>query len=120
MTGKYFWDVIQSRKGSADTTLLLIPLLVLFLIGMQLSISIFTRNQLAMSTQNAVSTRAVSGDFLNGDRFVYLGGSSDSRDLALLVGTSERRVPSVVSSFFLLTNQDLVLGNRSIALVEGN
>lgn len=104
------------ERGNVESAMVLIPLLILFLAGMQVSIAIHTRNIVRMDVQDVANTRAISGDFLTSD--VVLPISSSSSPLNLLVVRRERNIPATI------LNSPIVVGGRRVdvqgfAVVEG-
>jgi hypothetical protein len=79
--------------------MVLIPLLVLFLIGMQISIAVHGRDTLRISAQDEASKKAISGSFENGDEFMHIDSSGDGQNLDLLIVRKEGRLINLIPHF---------------------
>ena len=106
----------RSERGSAEASMVLIPLIFLFLIGAQLNISAHSRNVERNHAQNDASVRGISGSFNSGDRFIHLDGSGDGQNLELLVTTREKSLISLIPTLSFLSNRQISV--HGIAVVE--
>jgi hypothetical protein len=104
---------LKSERGSVEAGAMILPLLFLFLIGMQLAVSSHSRNMEKLLQQSSVSERAISGDFIEGDEFIHIESSGDDQELNLIIGKRERPLVS------LLPSLEEILQRRPILLVEG-
>lgn len=104
---------LRSEKGSVEAGAIIVPLLFLFLIGMQLAISSHSRNMEKLLQQSSVSERAISGEFIEGDEFIHIESSGDDQVLDLLIAKRERPLIS------LLPSLEEILQRRPTLLVEG-
>lgn len=101
------------ERGDTESSLVLIPLLTLFLIAMQISVAVHGRNMEKVSTQSDASQRALTGDFKDGDEFIHIANSGTRGGLDLLVTHKESRMPhlfgeersSVVDGIAIVENQ---------------
>lgn len=107
-------------RGSAESALVLIPLLILFLIGMQISIAIHSRNVARVETQNSASVRAISGDFQEGDSFLHIDSSGDSQNLDLLVTHRENDIQNLIPGFLRGVSSLRGVDVSGIAIVENS
>lgn len=106
-------DRLKSERGSVEAGAIIIPLLFLFLIGMQLAISSHSRNMEKLLQQSSVSERAISGEFIEGDEFIHIESSGDDQELDLLIAKRERPLISLIPSL------PEILQRRPTLLVEG-
>ena len=79
--------------------MVLVPLLMLFLIGMQISVAVHERNILRISAQDEASRRAISGSFEPGDEFIHIDSSGDGQNLDLVVIRKEGRLINLIPHF---------------------
>lgn len=98
--------------------MVLIPLLILFLIGMQLALAAHGRNIEKMHGQNEASTRAISGDFIEGDTFIHIDSSGDGQNLDLLIASKRKKLADLIPGFLggVTSNRNIDLDG--IAIVE--
>jgi hypothetical protein len=108
------------QRGSVESALVLIPLLVLFLIGMQISLAIHARNVGRIEAQNSASVRAISGDFEEGDSFIHIESSGDSQNLDLLITRREDSVQDLIPDFLGGVSAHREIGVEGLAIVENS
>lgn len=109
---------LSNERGSAESALVLIPLLILFLIGMQLALAIHTRNMGRMSVQDGASQRAISGEFIDGDRFVHIDSSGDDQSLDLLVTRRRITLQDLLGGALGVGNSQRTIEVGGVAIVE--
>ena len=80
-----FLKALSSDRGSAESAMVIIPLLLLFLIGIEISLAVHSRNSARISIQDSASKRAISGEFIDSDQFIHIDSSGDGQNLDLLV-----------------------------------
>lgn len=107
---------LRSERGSVEASMVLIPLIFLFLIGAQLTFSVHSRNIESNDAQNDASVRGISGAFISGDRFIHLDSSGDGQNLDLLVTTREKPLISLIPILSLLNHRQISM--HGIAIVE--
>lgn len=112
--------MLRDQRGSVESALVLIPLLVLFLIGMQISLAIHARNVGRIDAQNNASVRAISGDFEEGDSFIHIESSGDSQNLDLLITRREGRVQDLIPGFLNGASAHREIGVEGLAIVENS
>ena len=110
--------IAKDERGNAESALVLVPLLILFLIGAQISLAIHTRNLGRIEAQNNASVRAISGDFSDDDNFIHIESSGDGQNLDLLITRSERRVHDFLPGFLGGASSSREVGVEGIAIVE--
>ena len=79
-----------------ESSLVVIPLLSLFLITTQISIVIHGRNMEKMHAQDIASSEAINGEFSGDDSFIHIDSPDPNQNLDLLI---TRRRNSVVGVF---------------------
>lgn len=102
-----------SDRGSVESSMLIAPLLILFLMGMQIAVTAHSRNIEKMRAQDGASVRAISGEFLPGDQFIHIDGSGDGQNLDLIISHREANVIA------FLPNLERVLGRKPRIAVDG-
>ena len=113
-------QIARDNRGSAESTLVLIPLLILFLIGMQISLATHSRNVERMNVQNEASVRAISGDFQEGDNFIHIESSGDGQNLDLLITHREKGIKDLLPGFLSQVTSGRKVSVDGIAIVENN
>ena len=98
--------------------MVLIPLLTLFLIASQLTISIHGRNMAKISTQDAASQRAITGNFQNSDTYLHIYSPDTNHNLDLVVSHEERLLPSIIPGLGQIIGRDQRIKVSGLAVVE--
>jgi hypothetical protein len=113
-------QIARDNRGNAESTLVLIPLLILFLIGMQISLATHSRNVERMQVQDEASIRAISGDFQDGDNFIHIESSGDSQNLDLLITHRTREIHDLLPGLLSGTSSGREVSVGGIAIVENS
>lgn len=109
---------MANERGSAESALVLIPLLILFLIGMQLSLAIHSRNMARMSAQDGASQRAISGNFTGDDQFIHIESSGDGQNLDLVVTKNQFSLDDLLAGAVGITGGQRFVDVNGVAIVE--
>lgn len=109
---------LRSERGNVETGAIILPLLFLFLIGMQLAISSHSRNMEKLFQQSSVSERAISGEFIEGDEFIHIESSGDDQELDLLIAKRERPLISLIPSLPEILQRTPTLLVEGVAVIE--
>jgi hypothetical protein len=107
-----------SERGSVESAMVLIPLLVLFLMGLQIATSVHIRNSEKNLVQDNATRRAISGEFEMGDEFIHIDSSGDGQNLDLLVTHQSRSITDLLPSFLEGASSDREVDIYGIAIVE--
>ena len=110
--------VIKDDRGNVESSLVLIPLLFLFLIGIQLILAIGMRDADSLIASDQASTRAISGNFSQSDREEKLKSPDRFSNLTLLITVQSRKIPQLVPGLAALLGRDLETDGRGIAVIE--
>lgn len=113
-------ELVRDNRGSAESTLVLIPLLVLFLIGMQLSLATHSRNVERMKAQDGASVRAISGEFQESDNFIHIESSGDGQNLDLLITHRETGIADLLPGLLSGASSNREVSVDGIAIVENS
>jgi hypothetical protein len=111
---------LREDRGNVESALVLIPLLVLFLIGMQISLAIHSRNIGRIEAQNSASVRAISGEFESGDSFIHIESSGDNQNLDLLITRKETTFLNLLPGFLTGSSSSREVDVGGIAVVENS
>lgn len=112
--------MFQDNRGSTESTLVLIPLLVLFLIGMQLTLATHSRNVERMKAQDEASVRAISGEFQESDNFIHIESSGDGQNLDLLITHRESGIADFFPGLLSGASSTREVSVDGIAIVENS
>ena len=109
---------VKDERGNAESAMVLIPVIFLFLCSMQLITTIFYRNVELRDVQSQASTRAISGEVATGDAFIPIPSPDRFQDLKLLIISKRRKIPTLVPGLGKLLGHALESDVTGIAVVE--
>lgn len=109
---------VKEEEGSVESSLVLIPLLSLFLIAAQLTVVIHGRNMEKISAQDEASVRAISGEFSDSDTYLSIYSADPHHNLDLLVTHRERSLPAIFPGLSRLMGGDPKTDVSGIAIIE--
>ena len=115
---KEIWGAIKDERGNVESSLVLIPLLFLFLIGIQLILAIGMRDADSLTASGQASTRAISGSFTQSDREQILESPDRFSNLSLLITTQSRKIPQLIPGLAALLGRELETDGRGVAIIE--
>lgn len=87
---------IRCERGNIESSLVLVPLLTLFLIATQISVAIHARNTAKISAQDGASKRAISGQFLDSDTFLHIYSPDRHQNLDFVISRKRSLVPHII------------------------
>jgi hypothetical protein len=116
--GKDVWRLIKDERGNVESSLVLIPLLFLFLVGVQLILAIGMRDADSLAAADQASTRAISGSFSQSDREQKLESPDRFSNLSILITVHSRKIPELVPGLAALLGRELETDARGIAIIE--
>lgn len=90
---------LGDERGNVESALVLIPLAILFLVGMQIASATFLRNSERMIAQDQATSRAISGNFEAYDDFIHIDSSGEGQNLDLLVTRHSRSIADLLPNF---------------------
>jgi len=109
---------VKDERGSVESALVLIPLLILFLVTMQIGVAINFRNIDRTFAQSEASERAISGQFTSGDRVMEVNPFGTFNSLGILITRKVSSIPVLIPFIGNFVNR----GHRSdvtgIAVIE--
>jgi hypothetical protein len=101
---KKFW---RSEEGIVESTLVLIPLMVLFLIAAGLIITVNYRNLDLAYAQTDATSGAITSVVSNEDEVVSFPSRFSVNSLRLLITHRRRTLPSILPRFPFLGNENM-------------
>lgn len=109
---------VKDESGSVESALVLIPLLILFLVTMQIGVAINFRNIDRTFAQSEASDRAISGQFASGDQVMQVNPFGTFNSLGVLITRKVSSIPILIPFIGSFINR----GHRSevtgIAVLE--
>jgi hypothetical protein len=96
---KGFW---RDESGVVESSLVMIPLLVLFLISAQLIVAVNMRNVDLALAQGRASAVAIGAPESEADDFVSFPSPDSRRDLRLIVTHLSRKIPDLLAGLSFL------------------
>jgi hypothetical protein len=106
-------NFLKSEEGNIESAMVLIPLIFLFLCGMQLTSTVFIRNLEIAKVQSEASTKAISHQLQSEDLILPIETQNRWESQNLLVVNRDREVP------IILPGLSKILGGRLLSSVKG-
>lgn len=110
--------LLRKDRGNVESALVLIPLLILFLTGIQLIIATNIRNGDLALAQSQASTRAISGQINLSDEVIELDSPDPFTHIRLLVTSRRSLVPSIVPGLIELLGGTPTTDVKGVAVME--
>lgn len=107
---------VRQEDGNVESALVLIPMLILFLIGVQLIVATNIRNTDMALAQGDASARAISHQFRAGDEIVDLGGRIQK--IQVLISHRTNTLPQLVPGLVSLMGGNPATDVVGIAVIE--
>jgi len=107
---------LQKDDGNVESALVLIPMLILFLIGVQLIVATNIRNAEMALAQGDASARAISHQYRSGDEIIEVGGRIEK--IQVLITHRTRILPQIVPGLVALMGGNPVSDVVGIAVIE--
>ena len=108
---KEFQKFVAKEDGNVESALVLIPMLILFLIGVQVIVATNIRNAELALAQGDAAARAISHTYVPNDQIVEVGGRIEK--IHVLVSHRSHTIPQLVPGLVEL------MGGRPVADVVG-
>jgi hypothetical protein len=109
-------EFLQKDDGNVESALVLIPMLILFLIGVQLIVATNIRNTEMALAQGDASARAISHQYQLGDEVLEVGGRIQK--IQVLVTHRTHMLPQIVPGLVALMGGNPVSDVVGIAVIE--
>ena len=107
---------LKKDDGNVESALVLIPMLILFLIGMQLIVATNIRNAEMALAQGDASARAISHQYQVGDEVIEVGGRIEK--IQVLVTHRTHLLPQIVPGLVALMGGNPFSDVVGIAVIE--
>jgi hypothetical protein len=107
---------LHKEDGNVESALVLIPMLVLFLIGVQLIVAINIRNAEMALAQGDASARAISHQYQLGDEVLEVGGRIEK--IQVLITHRTHALPQIVPGLVALMGGNPISDVVGIAVIE--
>jgi hypothetical protein len=107
---------LKKDDGNVESALVLIPMLILFLIGMQLIVATNIRNAEMALAQGDASARAISHQYQLGDEVLEVGGRIEK--IQVLITHRTHLLPQIVPGLVALMGGRPVSDVVGIAVIE--
>ena len=111
-----FLHALRKEDGHVESALVLVPLLILFLIGMQLIVATNIRNTQMALAQGDASARAISHHYQSGDEVLEVGGGIEK--IRVLITHRTRALPQLVPGLAALMGGNVLTDVVGIAVIE--
>lgn len=108
----------KDERGNVESSMVLIPLLILFLIGIELIVATNLRNSDAALAQGEASARAISGQILPSDEVIELDSSDRFAHIRLLITRRRSTLPQIVPGLIALMGGSPSTDVKGIAIME--
>lgn len=109
---------LRSERGNVESAMVIVPLVILFLIGMQLALSAHSRNMQRIFAQDGASVRSITGSFEPTDRFVHIESSGDGQNLDLLIAHQSAPLIAILPTLSEVMSGSPTVDVSGISIVE--
>ena len=111
-----YLQFLQKEDGNVESALVLIPMLILFLVGVQLIVATNIRNTEMALAQGEASARAISHQYQLGDEVLEVGGRIQK--IQVLITHRTHILPQIVPGLVALMGGNPVSDVVGIAVIE--
>jgi hypothetical protein len=116
MTKFLHW--LKSDRGSVESAMVLVPLLLLFLAGMQIATAAHFRNSERITAQDEATRRGIYGNFAPDDEFIHIDSSGDGQNLDLVVTNHSHLLTNLIPGFLAGVSGGRAIDVYGVAIVE--
>ena len=109
---------LRKDDGNVESAMVLIPLLILFLIGIQLIIATNLRNTDAALAQGDASRRAISGEIYSTDEVIELDSPDRFASIKILITHRRTTMPQIVPGLIALMGGSPSTDVKGTAIME--
>lgn len=109
---------LKDERGNVESSIVLIPLLILFLIGIELIVATNLRNSDAALAQGEASARAISGQILPSDEVIELESPDRFSHIRLLITRRRSTLPQIVPGLIALMGGSPSTDVKGVAIME--
>jgi hypothetical protein len=115
---KVFLRKIGQENGNVESSLVLIPLVILFLIAVELIVATNLRNSDFALVQSDASSRAISGIVNSSDEVIALSSPDSFTHMKLLITRRKHSLPQLVPGLVALLGGNAVVEVKGAAVME--
>jgi len=108
----------RQEDGNVESSLVLIPLLILFLIAVELIVATNLRNSDFALAQSDASSRAISGIVTSSDQVIELSSPDSFTHMKLLITRRKHSLPQLVPGLVALLGGSAVVEVNGAAVME--
>ncbi len=108
----------RQENGNVESSLVLIPLVFLFLIAVELIVATNLRNSDFALAQSDASSRAISGIVTSSDRVIELSSPDSFTHMKLLISRRKHSLPQLVPGLVALLGGKAVIEVNGAAVME--
>jgi hypothetical protein len=109
---------LSQESGNAESSLVLIPLVFLFLISVELIVATNLRNSDFAMAQSDASSRAISGVVTSSDQVIELSSPDSFTHMKLLITRRKHSLPQLVPGLVALLGGNAVVEVNGAAVME--
>ena len=109
---------LRKDDGNVESAMVLIPLLILFLIGIELIIATNLRNTDAALAQGDASRRAISGEVYSTDEVIELNSPDPFARIKILITHRRTTLPQIVPGLIALMGGSSSTDVKGTAIME--
>jgi len=109
---------LHNDDGNAESAMVLIPLLILFLIGIELIVATNLRNSDAALAQGDASRRAISGAVYSSDEVIELDSPDRFAHIRVLITHRRTAIPQLVPGLIALMGGSPSTDVKGAAIME--
>jgi hypothetical protein len=109
---------LSQESGNVESSLVLIPLVFLFLISVELIVATNLRNSDFALVQSDASSRAISGVVTSSDQVIELSSPDSFTHMKLLITRRKHSLPQLVPGLVALLGGNAVVEVNGAAVME--
>ena len=109
---------VRQESGNVESSLVLIPLVFLFLISVELIVTTNFRNSDFALAQSDASSRAISGVVTSSDQVIELSSPDSFTHMKLLITRRKHSLPQLVPGLVALLGGNAVVEVNGAAVME--
>lgn len=109
---------LSQESGNVESSLVLIPLVILFLIAVELIVATNLRNSDFALVQSDASSRAISGVVTSSDQVIELSSPDSFTHMKLLITRRKHSLPQLVPGLVALLGGNAVVEVNGAAVME--
>jgi hypothetical protein len=109
---------VRQESGNVESSLVLIPLVFLFLISVELIVATNLRNSDFALVQSDASSRAISGVVTSSDQVIELSSPDSFTHMKLLITRRKHSLPQLVPGLVALLGGNAVVEVNGAAVME--